>query len=261
MPDLPTFTAAAAPYGQRVTRRGSVILLRGCVGSVVSGGINAACVRVLSLNGFDVHLLPAEPCCGALAAHANDPASAHELAAAFVDTLEGRDADYLISPIAGCSAQLKSLDHVLADSADYSRRAAGIVKRLRDVSEFLMEVGPRPPRKSLNRTVTYHDPCHLAHAQRITEAPRKLLAMVPGLKLVPLPESDMCCGAAGTYNLNQPEMAARLGQRKAAAILATQPDQLVTANIGCALQIARHLQAAGRDIPVRHVVEILAEAY
>ncbi len=253
--ELPTFTAAVGE------RRGSAILLRGCVGSVISGSINAACLRVLSLNGFDVALLPAEPCCGALAAHANDPTAAHDLAAAFVDALDGQDADYLISPIAGCSAQLKSLDHMLADSAEYSRRAAGIVKRLRDVSEFLMEVGPRPPQKRVERTVTYHDPCHLAHAQRITEAPRKLLAMIPGLKLVPLPESDMCCGAAGTYSLNQPEMAARLGARKARAIAGTAAEELITANVGCALQIARHLKAAGHPMPVKHVIEILAEAY
>jgi glycolate oxidase iron-sulfur subunit len=212
------------------------------------------------MNGYDVHLLPGEPCCGALAAHSNDPAAAHGHAAAFVDALEGRDADYLISPIAGCSAQIKSLAHTLHDSADYARRAADIVRRMRDLSEFLIEVGPRAPAKRIERTVAYHDPCHLAHAQRITDPPRRLLTMIPGLNLVPLDECDMCCGAAGAYSLNQPEMAARLGERKVRAIVAAGVDELITANVGCSLQIARHLKAAGKNIQVRHVVEVLAEA-
>jgi glycolate oxidase iron-sulfur subunit len=252
--ELPSFTPAVEKH------RGSVILLRGCVGSVASGAVNAACVKVLSRNGFDVHLLPNEPCCGALAAHANDPAAARGLAATFVESLEDRDADFLISPIAGCGAQLKSLGQVLASSVEYADRAAAIAGRVRDVSEFLMQQEPLPPKKTIERVVTYHDPCHLAHAQRITEAPRRLLAMIPGLKLVALEESDMCCGAAGSYSLSQPEMAERLGRRKARAIGASGAQELITANIGCTLQITRHLQAAGLDLPVRHVIEIFAEA-
>jgi len=109
--------------------------------------------------------------------------------------------------------------------------------------------------------VTYHDPCHLAHAQRITDAPRRLLALVPWIRLVPLAECDMCCGAAGPYSLNQPEMARRLGERKVRQIVESGAEELITANVGCALQIARHLRAAGRPFVVRHVVEVLAEAY
>jgi glycolate oxidase iron-sulfur subunit len=124
-----------------------------------------------------------------------------------------------------------------------------------------VEVGLRVPPGRVERVVTYHDPCHLAHAQRIAAAPRQLLGKIPGLRVVPLAECDMCCGAAGPYSLNQPEMALRLGRRKVRAILATEAEELVTANVGCALQIARHLRTAGREMPVRHVVEVLAEAY
>jgi glycolate oxidase iron-sulfur subunit len=255
---LPAFTPAVG--GER-GRKGSVILLRGCVGSVVSPGINAACAQVLSRNGFDVRILEEESCCGSLAAHANDPESAEQFAAALVDTLSKQQANYFVSPIAGCGAQLKALGSVLSGSARYAEKARGVAARMRDVSQLLVETGLQPPVKKIERRVTYHDPCHLAHAQRITSAPRQILAAIPGLQIVPLTESDMCCGAAGTYNMNQPELAGQLGQRKVRYILATGAAELITANIGCALQIARHLKAAGKEIPIRHVVEILAEAY
>jgi glycolate oxidase iron-sulfur subunit len=269
---------AGAPAGDghyhpaTAKHRGSVVLLRGCVGSVLSAGVNAACVRVLTANGFDVHTLPAEPCCGAMAAHANDPAGARAYAVQMVDALAavaGRgDINAFVSPIAGCGAQLKGLGHVLAGVAGYAERGREVAGRVKDVSEFLLGVGLTPPTGRAGavggvggRRVTYHDPCHLAHAQRITDAPRQLLALVPGLEVVPLAESDLCCGAAGTYSLNQPEMAARLGRRKAGHVVATGAEEVVTANVGCTLQIARHLREMGREVPVRHVVEVLADAY
>jgi glycolate oxidase iron-sulfur subunit len=264
--ELPAFTPARSKH------RGNVVLLRGCVGSVLSAGVNRAAIRVITENGYDVHLLAAEPCCGALAAHANDPASARAFAIAMVDALEakgsGGGGDYFVSPIAGCGAQLKSLHHVLAGVEKYEARAHAIAHKVRDISQFLLDVGLRPPTTRIERTVTYHDPCHLAHAQRITDPPRQLLALIPGLEILPLPESDMCCGAAGTYSMNQPDMAAALGRRKAAHIRSTAATEVLTANIGCTLQITRHLSARAADAPssprpirVRHVVELLAEAY
>lgn len=253
--ELPTFTPAAG------TRRGTVLFLRGCVGSVVSAGINAACVRVLTRNGFDVHILSKEPCCGALAAHANDPAAEREFARQLVATLSGRKVDYVVSAIAGCSAQLKALGKILEDEEVLAQQGRELAATVRDISELLIEVGVRPMTKPIPRTVTYHDPCHLAHAQRITEAPRQLLAMVPSLRVVPLVESDMCCGAAGPYSLNQPAMAERLGRRKAGAVMATGAQEVLTANVGCILQLVRQLRSAGQELPVRHVVELIAEAY
>jgi glycolate oxidase iron-sulfur subunit len=253
--EIEAFTPARGKH------RGSVVLLRGCVGSVVSGDVNAACVKVLTENGLDVHLLSDEPCCGAMAAHANDPEGARVFARRMVERLEKKGGDYFVSPIAGCGAQLKSLHHVLAGEGPWEDRARAAVRKMRDISELLMEIGIAPPAGRLERIVTYHDPCHLIHAQRISDAPRQLLALVPGLRIQKLPESDMCCGAAGTYSMNQPAMAARLGQRKVAHILETGAQELITANIGCALQIARHLRERGSTVRVRHVVELMAEAY
>jgi glycolate oxidase iron-sulfur subunit len=244
---LPLFTPARGKH------RGSAVLLRGCVGSVVSGSINRACVRVITENGFDVHLLAEEPCCGAMAAHGNDPHGAERFGKRMVEALAAKGGDYFVSPIAGCGAQLKRLG---AFDQDHS-----VIRRIRDVTEFLADVGIRPPAGRIERTITYHDPCHLIHAQRISEGPRYLLGLVPGLKVVPLAESDMCCGAAGTYNLSQPEMAERLGRRKTANLLATGAQEIVTANVGCALQIARTLRKTGHPLKVRHVVELLAESY
>jgi glycolate oxidase iron-sulfur subunit len=265
MTDLAPADAApdelAGFHAAKGDHRGHVVLLRGCVGSLVSGDVNAACVRVLTENGFDIHLLAAESCCGALAAHANDPDGARRFAVALVDQLEAKGGDFFVSPIAGCGAQLKSLDHVLADVPGYADRSRDMVRKMRDITEFLAEIDLRPPTRPIERTVTYHDPCHLIHAQRIADAPRQLLALIPGLKIVKLPENDMCCGAAGTYSLNQPDMAARLGRRKVAHIQSTGAAELITANVGCALQIARHLKARGLSIRVRHVVELLAESY
>jgi glycolate oxidase iron-sulfur subunit len=228
---------------------------------VLSGAVNRAAVRVLAANGFDVHLLSSEPCCGALAAHGNDPQGARDLAVATVEALEAKGGDFYISPIAGCGAQLKALGHTLAGVQAYASRAAAVARKVRDITEFLAEVGLQMALRPVARTVTYHDPCHLAHAQRITDPPRRLLAMVPGLTIKPLAESDMCCGAAGTYSMNQPEMAAALGRRKVAAIRETRAEEVVTANIGCTLQIARHLREGGlAAVRVRHVVELLDEA-
>ncbi len=249
----PTFTPAIAP------RRGTVVLLQGCVGSVVSKSLNRDCAFVLARNGFDVHLLANEPCCGAMAAHANDPQSAQKFARQLVALLASRGNDYFVSPIAGCGAQLKSLHHVLADDRDSS--AASVVAKMRDITELLAEVGLHPPRASITRTVTYHDPCHLLNAQKIALAPRALLQQIPGLSLVPLPETDLCCGAAGTYNLSQPVYAQQLGDRKARNICRTGAAEILTANVGCQLHIQRSLNRTDKPVPVRHVIELLAEAY
>ena len=157
---------------------------------------------------------------------------------------------------------MKELDKVLAEDERYAVRAKEVAGRMRDVTEFLAEVGLRLPTGRVEKVVTYHDACHLLNVQRVSEAPRYLLGLVPGLKVVPLSESDLCCGAAGTYNLSQPEMAERIGRRKVESILKTGASEVITANVGCALQIEKELRRAGRgDIKVRHVVEVIAESY
>lgn len=248
---LPAFSPAVAP------RRGGVLLLKGCVGSVLSTRVNEACLTVLTHNGFDVHTLADEPCCGALAAHANDPAAARSFALATVEALRARGETHIVSAIAGCGAHLKELGAVLPGDA----RAAAVSGKVRDVCELLDAVGFIPPPRDVTATVAYHDACHLLNVQRVADAPRRLLAQVPGIKLVYLPETDLCCGAAGTFNLSQPEMAHTLGQRKAGHVMATGAAVCATGNIGCMLQIQKQLTAAGSAVPVRHVVEILADAY
>ncbi len=249
------------PAGKPV--RGEVLLLGGCVGSVVSEDINAACVKVLVACGFGVQMLSwgEEPCCGALAAHGNDPETAKRLAENLIERAERVKADFIISGIAGCGAQLTARGEVLAGGAmeERGRRVAG---KVRDICEFVAEQGGPEfaAGMRMEKRVCYHDACHLAHGQKITAAPRKLLAAIPGLTVVPLVEGDICCGAAGTYSLNQPELAGRLGRRKAERILKTGAAEVVMGNIGCILQIRRHLAEMGEGIPVRHVVQLLAEA-
>ncbi len=251
----PAFTPARGP------RHGGVTLLIGCVGAAVGDKTNQASIKLLAMAGFDVHLLPAEPCCGAMAAHANDPVRAREFARQMVDLLAARNDDYFVSPIAGCGAQLKHLHELLAHDKAYAAQARDVGAKIRDVTEILAAAPLPAPGGQLNITVAYQDPCHLLHAQKIGRAPRQLLEKIPGLSLVPIAEPDICCGAAGTYNLSQPDMAACLGRRKAQNIIATEADLCATANIGCQLQLQNALRAAGSAMPVRHVVEILAEQY
>jgi glycolate oxidase iron-sulfur subunit len=166
----------------------------------------------------------------------------------------------IVTNIAGCGAMLREYDVLLRDDPDYAERAKSFVAKVRDVSEALVEIGPPEMKHPVDATITYHDACHLAHAQRITAPPRALLAAIPGLNLVPLPECDMCCGAAGTYNLTQPEMATRLAQRKLDNIASTKVEICATGNVGCALHIQSQADARGQRLRVVHPVELLYRA-
>jgi glycolate oxidase iron-sulfur subunit len=162
---------------------------------------------------------------------------------------------------AGCGSALKEYGHLFHDDPAWHARAVAFSANVRDITEYLDEIGLPGGLGALEAAVTYQDPCHLAHAQRITAPPRRLLAQIPGLQLREMNESSLCCGSAGIYNVTQPEMAGRLGRRKVGHVLDVAPDILVTANPGCALQIANGLRAAGRNIEVLHVVQLLDRAY
>src|SRR5207245_8102693 len=166
---------------------------------------------------------------------------------------DGAPLDALIVNAAGCGAMLKDYGHLLHDEPS-GQKLAG---KVRDISEFLMELGPIKPTKPLPLRAVYHDACHLCHGQQIRRPPRALLEMIPGLELLPLNETEICCGAAGSYNLTQPEMAERLGQRKAANILAANPQAVFTGNVGCILQIGRYLRKERPDIWVAHLIDAL----
>src|SRR5581483_10180422 len=168
--------------------------------------------------------------------------------------------DAIITNAAGCGFQLKDYAHLLHGTPQ-AEAAARFQSKVRDVSEFLMELGPVKPTHSLKLKATYHDACHLRHAQQVYRQPRQLLEMIPGLELIPLPESELCCGAAGSYNLTQPEMAERLGARKADRILATGAAAVFTGNVGCLMQITRHLKAKRPDVWVAHPIDALWAGY
>jgi glycolate oxidase iron-sulfur subunit len=264
LPDLPSAAQRAPlpevtpPFGARRARVG---LLTGCIQSVAFGPHNRATARVLAKNGAEVVAPRAQACCGALHAHAGEHATALDLARRTIEAFERADVDTVIVNTSGCGAHMKSYGLLLAADPAWRERAARFAARVRDVSEFLAEQPLRGPLSPVPRTVTYHDPCHVVHGQKIRTQPRALLAQVPGLRLVDLPESDWCCGSAGTYNLTQPEMATRLQERKIAHVQATGADAVVTANPGCIIQIAQGLAAKGSPVQVLHIVEILDQAY
>jgi glycolate oxidase iron-sulfur subunit len=175
-------------------------------------------------------------------------------------TFQPDDYDAILVNAAGCGAMLKDYAHILHHDADEAA-ARRFVAKIKDISEFLDQLGPVPPRHPLPMKVTYHDACHLCHGQQIRAQPRALLQMIPGLELVPLEESEICCGAAGTYNLTQPEMSERLGRRKMNHIEATGAEMVVTGNVGCILQIARKIKERGSPIRIAHPIDLLHEAY
>src|SRR3954451_15984728 len=203
-------------------------------------------------------------CSGGIHHHNGAHAPAVELARHNIDTFlpkHGPGADLIATNIAGCGAMLREYDVLLRDDPQYALRAKEFVKRVRDVSEVLLDLGLAEKLEyPVSETVTYHDACHLAHAQKVTAPPRTLLAAIPGLKLVPLPESDMCCGAAGTYNLEHPEMATDLAARKLRNIESTHAPTCVTGNAGCALHIGSEAAARGQTLRIVHPVELLHRA-
>jgi glycolate oxidase iron-sulfur subunit len=255
LPGLETRAVAALPSETPPAGapRGTVALLEGCVQALLFPEVNRATVALLARAGYHVRVPPGQGCCGALHLHWGDRATARELARRNVAALA--QADWIVANAAGCGAALRDYGHLLPDDP----RAVALAARVRDVSEVLAEHLPEP-RRSLELTVTYHDPCHLAHGQRVREAPRALLQSIPGLRLVELVDADLCCGSAGVYNLMEPEIAGELLERKLDRIAATGADVVATGNPGCILQIRQGLAARGLMIRVHHPVEILAWA-
>jgi glycolate oxidase iron-sulfur subunit len=239
--------------------RGRVGFLSGCVARELCAATNAATVRVLQRNGWTVLTPPAQGCCGALHAHAGDPDAARRFARWNIDVFP-EDLDAIIVNAAGCGAAMKAYGHLLRDDPSYGARAGLFAAKVRDVSEWLA-VSLDPPQARIDARVAYHEACHLAHGQRISEAPRTVLGAVSGVELVSLDEADVCCGSAGSYNLVEPAMSRRLLERKIANIRASGATCVASANPGCTLQIRSGLRAAGCDVEVLHPVELLDRAY
>lgn len=261
---LPEKLPAAAPLPERMPAKGSwrarVALLAGCVQQALAPELNWATLRVLAHNGVEVVIPPGQGCCGALAMHVGQAElarqSAEDLMARFPE-----DVDAIITNAAGCSSGIKEYPWLFRDPA-WSEKSDRFQSKIMDIHVFLDELGLLPPPplpKPLE--AAYHDACHLAHAQKIVDAPRRLLGKIPNLKLLPLAESDLCCGSAGMYSLEHPETARALGARKARNLIASGAQVVLLGNIGCMVQIRNHLQAAGRPLPVMHTIELLDEAY
>jgi glycolate oxidase iron-sulfur subunit len=233
----------------------------GCIGSVMFETVNRQAVELLTACGAEVIVPRGQACCGAIHHHNGAWEPAKAFAKQNIDAFlpaGGEEIDVIATNIAGCGAMLKDYDHLLRDDPAYAERAKRFAAKVRDISEVLADiVTPDLLKHPVPLTVTYHDACHLAHAQKVTSAPRKLLAAIPGLTLVPLAESDMCCGAAGTYNLTQPAMATELAERKLKYIDATGARVCVAGNVGCAMHIQSEAAASGRAIDIVHPVELL----
>jgi glycolate oxidase iron-sulfur subunit len=264
LPPLPP-AAERGPLPELVPARGErharVGFLHGCVQDVVFRAHNLATLRLLARNGAEVVIPRAQRCCGALHAHAGDPARARALARENVAAFEAAQVEAIVVNAAGCGAHLKGYGHLLRDDPVWHARAAAIGAKVADVTEILARRPLAGPIGPLRRRVTYHDPCHLGHGQKVRSQPRALLRAVPGLEVVELAEADMCCGSAGTYNVTEPAMARRLLARKVGHLEATRAEAVVTANPGCILQLAAGLRSAGVPMRVLHVVELLDQAY
>jgi glycolate oxidase iron-sulfur subunit len=238
-------------------RRAVVGLLTGCVQGAFFPAVNSATARVLQAEGCDVVVPASQGCCGALSAHNGREAEAQEYARRLVDSFESSALERIVVNAAGCGSTMKEYAALLADDPSYSNRARAFAEKVRDISEVLDELGTVAPRHPLETTIAYHDACHLAHAQGVRDQPRQLLAAVPGLQIREIAEPELCCGSAGIYNILNPEPARELGDRKAANIVATGAQVLVTANPGCLMQVRSAIERTGHRMGMAHTIEII----
>jgi glycolate dehydrogenase iron-sulfur subunit len=252
LPEIPTPVALPELVPARGRSRGRVALLTGCVQRYLYADVNRDTARLLALAGWDVVVPSAQGCCGALELHAGRLDALRRRASALGSALPA-DVDWVVTNAAGCGSAMREYGHWTSDPG-----ATRVASRTRDVTELLADA--ELPLEPLPLTVTYHDPCHLAHGQKVRAAPRALLAKIPGLTVVPLADSELCCGSAGVYNILEPEMAGRLLAQKIDRIVATAARTVVTGNPGCLMQIAGGCRRRGVDIEVIHPVTLLARA-
>jgi len=251
---LPELTPAAP-----AEKRGQVGFISGCVMSVMFGDTNAASVKLLNRAGYDVVTPPGQSCCGALYAHSGQLEAARRCARENIELFDQLQLDTIVINAAGCGSTLKEYGHLLQHDPQWAERAVAFSGKVKDLTEVLIQSGlPLPASTTMQFPVTYHDACHLAHPQKITAPPRQLIQAVAGDQFVPLPESDVCCGSAGSYNLTEPDMAKRLQKRKTDNILSTGARTVVTTNPGCILQLKAGLAAANAShIHVLHIADFL----
>lgn len=245
-------------------KRASVALFSGCVSPVLDKRTLTATIEVLQHNGCDVHVPKLQGCCGALHLHNGFLEGTQQFAKKNLLAFDSENYNAVIVPIAGCGATLKEYGEIFAGRelpAKEIEQYRQFSKKVKDISEFLVELGPVLPKKPIEKKVYYHPACHLRHAQKIVEQPKQLLRTIPGLTLVDCPEDEICCGAAGTYQLFQPEMSARLLKRKIDLLMEQEIDLIVSPNIGCSLQLKNGFRNRGKKMEIVHPVEVLAQCY
>jgi glycolate dehydrogenase iron-sulfur subunit len=245
-------------YPAKGENRGRVALLIGCAQQVLDPDINTATIEVLTRNGVEVHIPRSQGCCGGLAWHTGDLEAARAFARQNLDAFPA-DVDAVLTNAAGCGSAMHEYHLVLRGTADEAR-AESFRHHVMDVSAFLMKLGLREPLRETNLKVAYHDACHLANPQNVRRQPRDLLRAVPGLKLFEITDAHLCCGSAGSYNMDQPEIAASLGKQKAQAVIATGAEIVASGNIGCLTQLQMHLKKLGSTIEVKHTMQVLRDA-
>ena len=241
-------------------QRFRVGLLLGCVQRLFNPEVNDATVRVLAANGCEVVIPEAQGCCAALTHHQGQEEQTKTLARQMIDTFAAANVEYVLINASGCGHTLKEYGSILREDPQYSEKAQAFANQVRDVQEFLAEVGLTAPLSPLQKeplTVVYQDACHMLHGQKISVQPRQLLKQIPGVQLREPVDAALCCGSAGVYNILQPEVAAELGRQKVENLINTGAAMIASANIGCFVQISRHLKLQGKQVPVLHPMQLL----
>ncbi|HET9181821.1 MAG TPA: heterodisulfide reductase-related iron-sulfur binding cluster [Candidatus Angelobacter sp.] len=254
------FSEIGKTYPAVGERRGTVAFLAGCINNVAFSHLNRATVNVLTQNGIEVHIPAGQGCCGALHAHAGYRNESRDLARNNIKVFLSGDYDAIVTNAAGCGSHMKEYDDLLEHDPEFAGRAKQFRDKVRDVTEYLAGIGPREPKKKLDRKVAYQDPCHLANAQRIKDQPRALLKAI-GCELVELPHQDQCCGSAGVYNVQQTDLSMKILGAKMDDVQSVESEIIATANVGCMIQLRAGMDQRGLKQPVKHVMELLEEAY
>jgi len=245
---------------QSFKQKRKIGLLRGCVMDYFYPESNRATLRLLEKCGCTVVIPEKQHCCGAVHLHNREHELAKECARKTIDVFENERVDFVITNAAGCGVMMKEYGVLLSDDPDYAEKASQFSVKVKDISEFLAGFAPNFRFGAIHRTVVYDDPCHLIHGQKISQPPRLLLELVPGLDIRPLNEAEMCCGSAGTFNITQPKLSLQVLQRKMDNIKRSGADTVVTSNIGCMIQLERGAEMNGMNLRVCHIVDILDEA-
>jgi glycolate oxidase iron-sulfur subunit len=251
---IPTLISA---QGEKRYRVGIIL---GCVQRLFNPDVNDATVRVLTANGCEVVVPKIQGCCGALSHHQGQEEQAKMFARQMIDSFADLDVDAVLINASGCGHTLKEYGHILQDDAEYLDRAKDFVSKVKDVQEFLAEVGltaPLSPLQDQPLTLVYQDACHMLHGQKISVQPRQLLRKIPGVTLREPIDAALCCGSAGVYNILQPDVAEELGRQKVENLTNTGADVIASANIGCYVQISKHLKLQDKTVPVLHPMQLL----